>query len=48
MKKAILRKLREKCEKVLGKEKTDKIIEDTVKKVLDETKPKENKKESEE
>ena len=44
MKKAMLRKLREQCEKVLGKEETNKIIENTVKKVLDETKPKKTKK----
>lgn len=40
MKKAVLRKLREISEKVLGEEKTNKIINDTVKKVLDETAPK--------
>lgn len=44
MKKTMLRKLREQCENVLGKKETNKIIEDTVKKVLDETKPKKVKK----
>jgi hypothetical protein len=40
MKKAILRKLRTISEDVLGEEETNKIINDTVSKVLDETKPK--------
>lgn len=40
MKKAVLRKLREISEKVLGEEETNKIIDDTVKEVLEETKPK--------
>lgn len=39
MKKKTLRKLREMSEKVLGEEKTNKIIEQTIKKVLKETKP---------
>lgn len=43
MKKVKLRallKLREMSEKVLGKEETDRIIDETVKEVLEETKPK--------
>jgi len=44
MKKKMLRKLREVCEEVIGKEETDKIINDTVKEVLEETKPKTKKK----
>ena len=40
MKKAKLRRLRALCNKVLGEEKTNQIIEETVKKVLDETTPK--------
>ena len=44
MKKKMLRKLREVCEEVIGKEETDKIINDTVKEVLEETKPKIKKK----
>lgn len=40
MKKWLLRKLREESEKVLGKEKTEEIINETVKNVLNETKPK--------
>ena len=39
MKKAMLRKLREISEKVLGEEETNKVIEETVKEVLEETKP---------
>ena len=35
----MLRKLREKTEKVLGKEKTEEIVNETVKEVLKETKP---------
>lgn len=42
MKKRMLRKLREMSEQVLGEEKTNEIINDTVKKVLKETKPKKN------
>lgn len=37
MKKTMLRRLRAKCNDVLGEEKTDKIIEETVKKILNET-----------
>ena len=40
MKKAILRKLRAKCNEILGEEKTNQIIEETVKKLLEETAPK--------
>lgn len=40
MKKAVLRKLREQAEKFLGKEETDKLIEDTIDEMLEETKPK--------
>ena len=40
MKKVMLRKLRAMSEQFIGKEETDKIIEETVKKVLEETKPK--------
>lgn len=40
MKKKVLRKLREMAEEVLGKEETNKIIEESVKEVLEETKPK--------
>lgn len=35
-----LLKLRELCNKVLGEEETDKIIEDTINEVMEETKPK--------
>lgn len=40
MKKAMLRKLREISNKVLGEEETNKIIDDTVNEILEETKPK--------
>ena len=40
MKKAVLRKLIEMSEKVIGKEETDKIIDETVKETLEEIKPK--------
>ncbi len=40
MKKKVLRALRSLANDVLGKEETDKIINDTVKEVLEETKPK--------
>lgn len=43
MKKKMLRKLREISEEVLGKDKTDEIIKETVKEVLNETKPKKKK-----
>ncbi len=44
MKKKILRKLREFSNDIIGEEKTNKIIEDTIKEVLEETKPKTKKK----
>ena len=44
MKKKMLRKLREVCNNVIGEEETNKIIEDTVQEVLEETKPKTKKK----
>lgn len=44
MKKTMLRRLRAKCNDVLGEEKTNKIIEETVKKFLNETDPKTKKK----
>ena len=40
MKKRVLRKLREISENLLGKEETEKIISETVKEVIEETKPK--------
>ncbi len=40
MKKAMLRKLREMSNEVLGEEKTNEIINKTVEKILEETKPK--------
>lgn len=40
MKKAILRKIRKMSEEIIGEEKTNKIIEETITKVLEETKPK--------
>lgn len=40
MKKKVLRKLREISEEVIGKEETEKIIDETIKDVLEETKPK--------
>lgn len=40
MKKRLLRKLRELSEKIIGKEETNKIIDESVKEVLEETKPK--------
>lgn len=43
MKKKMLRKLREMSEEVLGKDKTDEIIKETVKEVLKETKSKKRK-----
>ena len=44
MKKKILRKLREFSNDIIVEEKTNKIIEDTIKEVLEETKPKTKKK----
>lgn len=46
MKKKVLRKLRELSNEILGEKETNKIIEDTVKEVLEETKPKSKKKKS--
>ena len=43
MKKAMLRKLRAMSNEVLGKEKNKQINEETVKKVLEDTKPKKKK-----
>lgn len=43
MKKKMLRKLREISEEVLGEDKTDEIIKETVEEVLKETKPKKKK-----
>lgn len=40
MKKAMLRRLRAMSNEVLGEEKTNEIIEETVRKVLEETTPK--------
>lgn len=48
MKKTILRKLRTMSEQFLGKEETDKIINETVTKVLEETKPKNKSKKGDE
>ena len=41
MKKAMLRKLRELSEEIIGKEETDKIVKETVEEILEETEPKE-------
>lgn len=43
MKKKMLRKLRELCNEALGEEETNKIIDNTIEKVLEETKPKKKK-----
>ncbi len=43
MKKKLLRKLRAISNEVVGEKETNKIIEDTIKEVLEETKPKEKK-----
>ena len=40
MKKKVLRALRNLAEEILGKEETDKVINEAVKEVLEETKPK--------
>lgn len=40
MKKKMLRKLRETCNELIGGEETNKIITETIEKVLEETKPK--------
>lgn len=44
MKKKMLRKLREISNDIIGEKETNKIIEDTIKEVLEETKPKTKKK----
>lgn len=44
MKKKMLRKMREICNNVIGEEETEKIIEETIKEVLEETKPKKKRK----
>ena len=44
MKKKMLRKLREICNDVIGEKETNKIIEDEVNKVLEETRPKKKRK----
>lgn len=44
MKKKMLRKMREICNNVIGEEETEKIIEETIKEVLEETKPKKRRK----
>lgn len=43
MKKKTFRKLRELVEEILGEEETNEVIEETVKEVLEETKPKKKK-----
>lgn len=43
MKKTMLRKLRSMSNKILGEEKTNQIIEETIKEVLEDTKPKKKK-----
>ena len=40
MKKKVFRKLREICNDIIGEEETNRIIENEIKKVLKETKPK--------
>jgi len=44
MKKKMLRKLRKICNDVIGEKETNKIIEDEVNKVLEETRPKKKRK----
>lgn len=44
MKKKMLRKFREISNNIIGEEETNKIIEETVKEVLEETKPKKKRK----
>ena len=46
MKKSMLRKLREISNEILGEKETNKIIQEEIKKVLEETKPKSKKKKS--
>ena len=40
MKKAMLRKLRAMSEEIIGKEETNKILDETISEILEETKPK--------
>ncbi len=40
MKKKMLRKLRETCNELIGEPETNKIIKETIEKVLEETRPK--------
>lgn len=47
MKKAMLRKIRQMSEEVLGEEKTNEIIDKTIQKVIKETKPKKKTKKGE-
>lgn len=47
MKKAMLRKIRQMSEEVLGEEKTNEIIKETIQKVIKETKPKKKTKKGE-
>ena len=44
MKKSMLRKLRQISNELIGEEETNKIIQDEIKKVLEDTKPKKKKK----
>lgn len=44
MKKAMLRKLRQMSNELIGEEETNKIIQEEIEKVLEETKPKKKKK----
>ena len=46
MKKKVFRKLRQLANEVLGEKETNKIIDETVKEFLEETKPKKRKKKS--
>lgn len=46
MKKAMLRKMRQISNKLIGEEETNKIIQEEIEKVLEETKPKSRKKKS--
>lgn len=47
MKKAMLRKIRQMSEEVLGEEKTNEIIDKTIQEVIKETKPKKKTKKGE-
>lgn len=46
MKKAMLRKMRQVCNETIGEDETNKIIQEEITEVLEETKPKESKKKS--